>query len=366
MSLNPEVIIDLAALKHNASLVAQAAPYSKRLAVIKADAYGHGMLAVAQALSMVDGFAVARLDEAIMLRKAGIKKVVLVLSGFMSQEQVDQFARYDLDAVVHSEYQVGLLNSSHLSTPVSVWLKINTGMNRLGVDPSSVTRVYQALQLSGKVRLPMKLMTHLSCADDMASVSTEQQINCFDHCISGLSGEQSIANSAGLLGWKNAQRHWVRPGIMLYGGSPFHGAKASDDGLQAVMTFKSQVISLKTIKKGSFVGYGATWQAERTRLIATIGVGYGDGYPRHASVGTPVLVAGQKATLVGRVSMDSISVDVSQCHNIQIGDEVVLWGVGLPIEEVAEKSNTISYDLMCGITSRVTRVIKEVDDGEQN
>jgi len=364
MPSDTKVIIDLSALRHNASIARQAAPYSKLMAVIKADAYGHGMLAVAQALSEVDGFAVARLDEAITLRKAGINKPILVLTGFVSTDQVVHFSSYDLDAVIHSEYQLELLNSSHLSTPISVWLKINTGMNRLGVDSSAVSRIYDALQLSGKVRMPIKLMTHLACADDMDSASTEKQIELFDQAVSGLSGEQSIANSAGLLGWQRAQRHWVRPGIMLYGASPFCNATASADDLQAVMTLKSSVISLRTVKKGQCVGYGATWQAKRTSLIATIGIGYGDGYPRHAATGTPVLVAGQKAALVGRVSMDSINVDISQCEGIKVGDEVVLWGHGLAVEEVAEKSDTISYDLMCGITDRVRRIIKGTVDGE--
>jgi len=364
MSVYPEVVIDLLALKHNASIARQAAPHSKLMAVIKADAYGHGMLAVAQALLGVDGFAVARLEEAIKLREAGIKKTILVLTGFSSQGEAEKFSSYDLDAVIHSEYQLELLNSSHVSTPLSVWLKINTGMNRLGVEASVVSRVHNALQMSGKVRLPIKLMTHLACADDMNSTNTEEQISLFDESILGLAGEQSIANSAGMLGWKHAQRHWVRPGIMLYGGSPFCTSKASDDNLLPVMTLRSRVISLRTVKKAACVGYGATWQAKRTSLIATIAIGYGDGYPRHAPTGTPVLVAGQVAPLVGCVSMDSITVDISQCSNIQIGDDVVLWGGGLPIEEVAEKSGTISYELMCGITNRVARSIRESSDVE--
>ena len=364
MPLYPEVVIDLLALKHNASIVRLAAPHSKLMAVIKADAYGHGMLDVAKTLSDVDGFAVARLEEAIKLREVGIKKTILVLTGFSSLGEVESFSNYDLDAVIHSEYQLELLNSSRVSAPISVWLKINTGMNRLGVETSVVSRVYDALQLSGNVRLPIKLMTHLACADDMNSASTEEQISLFDESILGFSGEQSIANSAGLLGWKHAQRHWVRPGIMLYGGSPFCASKASDDNLLPVMTLKSRVISLRTVKKASCVGYGARWQAKRTSLIATVAIGYGDGYPRHASTGTPVLVAGQIAPLVGCVSMDSITVDISQCNKVQIGDEVVLWGRGLPIEEVAEKSGTISYELMCGITNRVTRSIKGGSGGE--
>jgi alanine racemase len=358
------VIIDLAALQHNAAIVRRSAPNSKVMAVIKADAYGHGMLRVAKALSNVDGYAVARLDEALTLRKAGVRKTILVLTGFLTADEIPQFSSYELDTVVHSEYQIELLNSINIEKPISVWLKINTGMNRLGVDPSSVTRINNELQLSAKVRLPIKLMTHLACADDMNSSATEAQITLFDDSIKGLGGEQSICNSSGLLGWQHAQRHWVRSGIMLYGGAPFCDRAASEDLLKPVMTFKSNVIALRTVKQGARVGYGGNWLADRTSLIATIGVGYGDGYPRHAASGTPVLIAEQVVPLVGRVSMDSINVDVSQCPQIKVGDSVTLWGDGLAIEDVAEKSGAISYELMCGITDRVSRVIKGAIDGE--
>ena len=357
MSTQTKVIIDLAALKHNVAIARRVAPHSKLMAVIKANGYGHGLLTVAEALSNAEAFAVARLDEAITLRNAGIKKTILVLTGFVSADEVEPFSRYDLDAVIHSEYQLALLNESDLSTPISAWLKINTGMNRLGVEPSMVDSLSDRLQLSAKVRLPIKLMTHLACADDMESNSTQEQITLFDECVSGLAGEQSIANSAGLIGWKHAQRHWIRPGIMLYGGSPFINKAANSDGLKPVMTLKSSVISLHTVRKGECVGYGGSWRAQRTSLVATIGIGYGDGYPRHALVGTPVLVADQKAPLIGRVSMDSINVDVSQCKNINVGDDVVLWGQGLAIEEIAESSGSISYELMCGITDRVIREV---------
>jgi alanine racemase len=363
VSYQTHVIIDTAALKHNVAIVRKAAPNSKIMAVIKADAYGHGMLAVAEALSNVNGFAVARIDEAVQLRKAGIQKPILVLTGFLSKDELIDFSHYDLDAVIHSEPQLELLNSVNDIAPISIWLKINTGMNRLGLELSEVHRVHDSLQLSGNVRSPIKLMTHFACADDMESPVTKQQIELFDDAIQGLNGEQSLANSAGLLGWEYAQRHWVRPGIMLYGGSPFCNKPADEDGLQAVMTFKSKVLSLRTVKKGGFVGYGASWVAAKSSLIATIGVGYGDGYPRHAQVGTPVLVAGQRAPLIGRVSMDSITVDLSDCVEIKVGDEVVLWGNGLPIEEVATKCGTISYELMCGITDRVKKIVVDVVDG---
>lgn len=353
------VTIDLSALKHNFQLARDAAPNSKVMAVIKADAYGHGVLPVANALSDADGYAVARLDEAIALREAGIKKPVLVLSGFITVEEVMAFSEYDLDAVVHSDYQVEMLNAAVISKPISVWLKINTGMNRLGVEPSRVNQTNDALGLSGKVRVPVKLMTHLACADDMTCSFTEQQIEIFDTSVNGLIGEQSISNSAGLLGWQYAQRHWVRPGIMLYGASPFNDKTADELGLKPVMTLESSVISLRVVEKGGCVGYGSSWTAEKTSLIATIGIGYGDGYPRHATAATPVKIAGQKAPLVGRVSMDAITVDVSQCRDISIGDKAVLWGCGLPIDEVAEKCGTVSYELMCGVTDRVTKMYKD-------
>lgn len=364
MSNRPCAIIDLAALKHNLAIVKQATPYAKIMAVIKANGYGHGMLSVAQALSAVDGFAVARLNEGIALRKAGHLKPIVVFTGFVSEEEVSAFAAYDLDAVIHSEYQVDLLAQVSLPKPISVWLKINTGMNRLGIGASEVHRINDRLMLSGVVRQPIKLMTHLACADDMQSLHTEQQIELFDTSIVGLSGEQSIANSAGLLGWQYAQRHWVRPGIMLYGASPFCAKSAFELGLKAVMTLNSQVIALRTLKKGEHVGYGASWTADKSCLIATIGIGYGDGYPRHAAIGTPVLINAQKAYLVGRVSMDSINVDVSTCRGIKVGDEVELWGNGLAIDEVADKSGTISYELMCGVTERVKKITKSTAHDE--
>lgn len=358
------VVIDLAALKHNAQVARNAAPHSKLLAVIKADAYGHGLLQAAAALDDANGFAVARLDEAIALREAGVKKRILVLSGFLFENDVAIFSKHDLDTVVHSDYQLELLSSGAVSTPLSIWLKINTGMNRLGVEASDVGRIHDELALSGKVRLPIKLMTHFASADDMGSLQTEQQLTVFDDCVGGLAGEHSIANSAGLLGWQYAQRDWVRPGIMLYGGSPFFDKTADELNLKPVMTLESTVTSLRVVEKGACVGYGATWRAERTSLIATVGIGYGDGYPRHASEGTTVVVAGQKAPLVGRVSMDTITVDVSQCRDVTVGNQVILWGRGLPIDDVADSSETISYELMCGITNRVLRVYNEVGKGE--
>ncbi|ORU89955.1 MAG: alanine racemase [Cycloclasticus sp. symbiont of Poecilosclerida sp. M] len=356
--------IDLSAVRHNFKRVKQAASQAKTVVVVKANAYGHGMLEISQALSEADGYAVARLDEAIALRDSGIKKTILILTGFHSVEEAQACAEYDLAAVLHNDEQLDCLNKTRLSRPISIWLKINTGMNRLGIDVGSLAHFSRELTLSENICQPVKLMTHLACADDMSNAATEDQIAVFDKAIKGLSeqnpiGEQSIANSAGLLGWSSVQRDWVRPGIMLYGGNPFCDKTAADVELEPVMTLRSKVIALRTIQKGQSVGYGASWTATKTCRIATLGIGYGDGYPRHAKTGTPVLISGQRVPLVGRVSMDSINVDVTELDSVEVMDEAILWGKGLPIDEIANSSSTISYDLMCGVTDRVPRVYAE-------
>ena len=353
--------IDLSALKHNLAIVKKTAYQSKVMAVIKANAYGHGMYQVAQALIDADAFAVARVAEAVELRDANIKGPIVVLAGFNTASELTICNALELDVVIHCEQQIELLNKANFDKPLTVWMKINTGMNRLGFDPADVTSVIHRLELNQNIRQPFKLMTHLACADDMCSDATANQVTLFDELVSNTIGEQSITNSAGLLAWSYAQRHWVRPGIMLYGGNPFSNKAAEDNGLKPVMTFKSNILAIHRVKKGQSVGYGGAWIASKTSLIATVGIGYGDGYPRHASMGTPVLINKQHAYLVGRVSMDSISVDITECENICIGDDVILWGNGLPIEDVAKASDTISYDLMCGVTERVPRRYIEVN-----
>jgi len=360
--LQPQAIINLSALRHNVEVVKKAVPVAKMLAIIKANAYGHGMLKIAENLDqqqIIDGFAVARLSEALLIRAQGIKQKLVVLTGFLSSEDLELASVNQIDLVVHNESQLELLETTRLEKPISVWLKINTGMNRLGIETSQFDGFMNRLDQLEKVRKPVKLMTHLACADEPNITNTERQIESFDGVIGATQCEQSITNSAGLLGWKHAQRHWVRPGIMLYGASPFTGVSAQKYDLKPVMTLKSHVINIRDVKRGECVGYAGSWQAKKTTAIATIGVGYGDGYPRHAADGTPVLIGIQQAKLVGRVSMDSITVDISQCDNIAIGDEVVLWGDGLPVEIIAQFSSTISYDLFCGITARVPRIFQD-------
>jgi alanine racemase len=356
VSSNTKATINLSAVQHNFSCVKAAASFAKTMVVIKANAYGHGMLKIAAALSKADAYAVARVEEALELRHSGIQKPILILTGFANQSELETCSKNDFDVVVHQQKQLQELQSARLKNPISVWLKINTGMNRLGIEPQEFADFSQQLGLLENVRQPIKLMTHLACADDMDNVATEAQIKLFDKTVKGCIGEQSLANSAGLLGWSAAKRDWVRPGIMLYGGNPFCDKTAADSKLKPVMTLCSKVIAVRTIQKGQSVGYGASWTATKTCKIATIGIGYGDGYPRHAMCGTPVLIKGQRAPLVGRVSMDSINVDITAVDIVSVMDDVVLWGDDLPIDEVAQHSATISYDLMCGVTDRVPRV----------
>ncbi len=348
------VELSRAALQHNAKKAREYAPKSKLIAVIKANAYGHGAGQVAKILAPeVDAFAVARLDEALVLRESGIKQRILVLQGFLQAEELPIFQQEQLDAVVHSEYQVELLEKSQLSGRLSVWLKIETGMNRLGVQPSQFKSLLMRLRTCVSVADDIQFMTHFANADDRKDPKTKQQEACFLTTIKGEAGDRSVANSAAIIAWPSAHLEWNRAGLMLYGASPIIGEKASSLGLMPVMTFYARVIAIKQVKKGEAVGYGSSWQAPKDMLLAVISAGYGDGYPRHAKAGAYVLVNNQLASLVGRVSMDMLTVDLTGCSQVNVGDKVTLWGEGLPIDEIANSANTISYTLMCGVTTRV-------------
>lgn len=339
------------ALQHNARKAREYAPKSKLIAVIKANAYGHGALVVAQILAAeVDAFAVARLDEAVALRNAGIKQKILVLQGFSQAEELNVFLQQKLDAVVHSDYQIELLETQPVSAKLSVWLKIDTGMNRLGVQSAQFKSLLARLRA---VVHDIKFMTHFANADNRNDAKTKQQEACFLATIGSESGARSIANSAAIVAWPSAHLDWNRAGLMLYGASPMINESAQALGLKPVMQFCARVIALKEIKKGVAVGYGSTWVAPKDTQIAVISAGYGDGYPRHAKSSTPVLINQQRALLIGRVSMDMLTVDVTGCSSVKIGDQAILWGEGLPIDEIADCADTIAYTLMCGITARV-------------
>ena len=318
------------------------------------------MLRIAEALNGVDAFAVARGDEGIRLRKAGFTQMVTVLEGFRNSEELDAFLLEGLDTVVHSFQQLEILENRPELAQLGVWLKIDTGMNRLGFRPADVGEVYRRLQQCRIISGPIRFMTHLANADDKTDPKTSQQIALFNHTLAGYPGERSIANSAGILGWRDALTDWVRPGVMLYGISPFPELTGKALGLQPVMGLYSQLIAVKPVYQGETVGYSGTWRCPESTLLGVVAVGYGDGYPRYARAGTPVLVNGRRVPLIGRVSMDMITVDLATQPDAKPGDPVTLWNDALPVEEIAHCADTIPYTLVCGITQRVQIIEREI------
>lgn len=359
MSRPTYVVIDLAALRANVARVRACAPQQRVIAVIKANAYGHGAVHVAQAIeSNVDMFAVCCLEEALVLREAGIQLPILLLEGFFHADELPVIAEQNLHIAVHSSQQVELLLKHAQTTPLNVWLKIDTGMHRLGFLPQFITAVWKVLAAAPHLIQPLRIMSHLACADERNNPYTQQQIREFNEIQRYLGKvETSLANSAGVLAWQEAHGDWVRPGIMLYGVSPFPETVAKDEGLQPVMHLHSALISVKQYRRGDSIGYGATWRCPQSMPVGVIPAGYADGYPRHAPSGTPILVNGRRVPLVGRVSMDMIMVDLRSQPNAKPGDPVTLWGRNLPIEEIATHSNTIGYELLTKVTARVRRVI---------
>jgi alanine racemase len=364
MTRAARAVINLSALQHNLQRAKKAAPRSQQFAVIKANGYGHGMVQVAQALNDADGFCVASVEEALELKSAGVDQPLLLLEGFFQAEELEQIQQNDFQVVVHSERQLKALeNLSARRTSeqqsITTWLKVDTGMHRLGFAPSEAEEAYQRLLNCEIIKKPVRLMTHLANADDLRDPSTQQQIELFRTVLADETMDRSIANSAGILGWMGSYAEIARPGILLYGVSPFLNETASVRGLQPVMTLCSELIAVKNCKKGDAVGYGGTWVCPEDMLVGVVGIGYGDGYPRHAITGTPVLVNGKRVPLIGRVSMDMICVDLREQPDVVIGSEVILWGQGLPVEEIADSASTIAYDLFCGVTTRVPREYRE-------
>jgi alanine racemase len=347
-------VVDRTALQHNLSVVRAVTPRSKIMAVVKANAYGHGLVRVAKAMAQADAFAVARADEGVTLRKAGVSQRVAVLQGFVSGEELRLLMHYQLEPVVHSLHQVECLERIRLSEPVTIWLKLDSGMHRLGFDRKTFAPALARLRRCSTVRKPFALITHLANADVLDDPVTEQQTGFFRMAMDGVQAERSIANSAGVLGWRNTHAEWVRPGLALYGVSPFAATESAISAqLRPAMALRTRLIAIKSLEAGAAVGYGGDWICRRPTRLAVAAIGYGDGYPRHAPSGTPVLVNGHRAPLAGRVSMDMISVDVTDCPRAEVGDPVTLWGDGLPVEEVAAFAQTIPYELLCGVTQRV-------------
>jgi alanine racemase len=343
--------IDGEALRHNLAAVRGFAPGSRVMAVVKANAYGHGLTATAKALATADAFGVARLEEGLALRAASISNSVVLLEGVFTREELQLAGREQFDLVVHSFQQLELLEQYAGNHRFSVWFKIDTGMNRLGFRTDEFSEAWHRLGRCKSVG-STRLMTHLASAED-PGMSAQAQIRLFNELTVSLPLERSIANSAGLIGLPDARADWVRPGLMLYGISPVPGADAEKLGLRPAMTLTTQLIAVRRVPTGESVGYGGVWRASRDSLIGIAAIGYGDGYPRNMRVGTPMLVNEQTVCVVGRVSMDMTAVDVTDLLNVRIGDAVTAWGEGLPAERVAPYADTIAYELVCGISQRV-------------
>lgn len=329
------------------------------LAVIKANAYGHGLVTVAEALSAADAFAVARVEEGIALREAGCKSRIVLLEGVRDAGELEAAARHALEPFVHQDCQLALLEAWHGPHIFRVWLKIDSGMHRLGFTPADVPAAAARLGACRFVAQPFQLATHLADAERTEHPGSRAQIEGFAAATRSLAGERSIANSAGLIAWPAARADWVRPGIMLYGISPFADKTGSELGLQPVMTFETRVIALKDVATGDRVGYCGTWTASHASRIAVAAVGYGDGYPRAARNGTPVSVKGASAVVAGRPSMDMLTIDVTEHPGVAVGDRVELWGREVPVERVAAYAGTIAYELTCRVGRRVSFATRE-------
>lgn len=343
--------IDLAALAHNLGVARVAAPRSRVLAVIKANGYGHGMSRVARALRGADGFAVLSVEEAARLRGEGYTHPIVLLEGFFHPDELPEIARLRLRPVLHRMDQAETLARAFLEHRLDVLVKIDTGMHRLGLPPARLPAALELLRACPNVA-GITLMTHFACADE-ESVGVAAQLEQFRECVAGASYPVSLANSAALLRYPETHGDWVRPGILLYGVSPFAGQTGADLGLLPVMSLETRIINTRRIRKGEAVGYGANFVAERDMHIGVAACGYADGYPRHAGTGAPVLVEGRLTRTLGRVSMDMLCVDLTPAPHAHVGSPVTLWGGDLPVEWVAASAGTIAYELLTAVASRV-------------
>lgn len=343
-----QAVIHRAALTHNLAVVRRCAPRAKVMAVIKADAYGHGLLRAAQALAGADGFAVVELDAAVRLREAGFGQPILLLEGFFRPQEAPLFESHGLSAVIHCPEQLEMLAA--FRPPLDVFLKLDTGMHRLGFQDGGFAAALERVTGAAAVR-SVTLMTHFARADEPGGVA--EQLARFQALTGHLQLPRSLANSAAILCHPDTHADWVRPGIMLYGASPFPDRPAAEFGLLPAMTLSAEVIAVQDLGRGERVGYGGMFEAPGPMRVGIVACGYADGYPRHAATGTPVLVDGQRTRILGRVSMDMLCVDLGRLPGSGVGSRVTLWGEGLPVDEVAAAAGTIAYELLCAVAPRV-------------
>lgn len=347
--------IDRSAFKHNLRRVRELAPDSRVMAVVKCDGYGHGLVEAARGLRNPDAFAVESLEEALRLRETGFRQPVVLLTGFHGEAELDTIAFRRFCPVVHHQWQIDALARAQTSFVIGVWVKVDSGMHRVGFLPSEVPGVLSALENMADVRIE-GLMSHLASADDLADAATRTQYKVFTETAAGRGYPLSLANSPGVLEWPITHLDWVRPGMMLYGCSPVTDRTEQDYDLRPVMTLESKIVSVKTIPEGGAIGYGGTWVCEAPTRVGVLMCGYGDGYPRHAPSGTPVWAKGQPSRVLGRISMDLMTVDLDGRDDVDVGDWVELWGKNVPASVVAAHAGTIPYELVTRVTRRVPRV----------
>lgn len=347
--------IDLDAVCHNYAVAKRCAPGREAFAVVKANAYGHGVREVVTALhDIADGFAVASLEEAAQVRAMHGQARILLLEGCFETVEVQMAQQLRLDIAVQNNQQLAAVLSAPEGQSLNIWLKLDSGMHRLGFDSTELRAAYQALRDSRHCN-ELNLMSHFACADERGHELTERQLECFLDVLDLDFNQRSLANSAAILTIPAAHMDWLRPGIMLYGATPFADLSVAELGLKPVMTLTAQLIAVRRVAKGESVGYGASWIASRDSVIGTVSCGYADGYPRHAPAGTEAVVNGQRVPLIGRVSMDMLTVDLTDLTAPAIGDSVELWGKQLPVDEVAQAAGTIGYELLTKVTARVPR-----------
>lgn len=347
-------------LRHNAQRVRALAPRANVLACVKANGYGHGIIRVAEALQdIVQGFAVSCIDEGLELRTAGITQRIVLLEGPHSYEEIAEATAQDLTLCINDKHQLDWLEVAKEPRSPDCWLKIDTGMHRMGLGPEWVAEATQRLQALPQMRSKPVLCTHFARADEPKNNGCQEQLERFDRATGSLSLQQSCANSAAILRYPDSHRDWVRPGYMLYGGCPFDDSDPHSEHLLPAMELCSQVISLRDVAAGESVGYGGRWRARRPSRIGTIAIGYGDGYPRHAPDGTPIVVAGLRVPLAGRVSMDMLTVDLTDHPSVTVGSDAILWGADPGVDEIAHCAGTIGYELLAAMPSRVPRILQD-------
>jgi alanine racemase len=345
--------IHLDALRHNLARIRALAPDSRVMAVVKADGYGHGLERVARALSGADAFGVAAISDGLRLRAAGIRHRIVVLAGIDEAGDLLEVRRLGLDVVVHHDHQLALIAADHDPRPLQVWLKLDTGMHRLGFDPARCAALLDELRLRPNVADDIVVMSHFASSDEPDQPTTALQLGHFRVATAHANAPRSIANSAAIVHFPEARTDWVRAGGALYGLTVEHGRCGADDGFRPAMSLSSKIIAIHTIAAGERIGYGGHYTATRDMRVGVVAIGYGDGYPRSAPSGTPVLLHGREAGIVGRVSMDLMTIDLDAHPEAAINDRVLLWGPELPVERIAAAAGTISYELTCGVTRRV-------------